>query len=90
MADTDTKTYIALVPLNVHHKLIKPNDTVELTDDEAAGALAVSAITTQCDIDAAKQAVQDASDAAMQAAGDAVQAPAKAVGAKAAVKTAAK
>jgi hypothetical protein len=64
------QTYIALVALNVHHVLIVPGASVELTDEEAAGALVVNAVTTQAALDAAaaqREAAEQAAHAAMQA-----------------------
>ena len=63
----NTKTYIARVPLNVHHKLVPIGGEVELTDEEAAGALAVNAITSpelEAESAAAAKAAADAANAA--------------------------
>jgi hypothetical protein len=88
------QTYIALVALNVHHVLIVPGASVDLTDEEAAGALAVNAVTTQAALDEAaaeRQAQADAAAAAMQASVQALD-PVKAAkdAAKEAAKNAAK
>ena len=69
------QTYIALVALNVHHTMIMPGETVELTEAEAAGALAVNAITTPEAVEAAQQAQAAAAKAQAEAAKAAVPAP---------------
>jgi hypothetical protein len=69
------KTYIALVPLNVHHVLIVPGASVDLTDDEAKPVLAVGAVTTQAAMDAAKIERKAQAKAAADAMKASVQAP---------------
>jgi hypothetical protein len=78
------QTYIALVALNVYHKMVRPGDTVELTEDEAAEVLACGAVTTQAAIDAAAQAKDEVAEHQFAKAAAAVQAPAKAAAAPAA------
>lgn len=83
------QTYIALVPLNVHHTMILPGEPVELTDAEATGALAQNAITTQAALDATTEQQAAATEAANEAIRASVQAPDPVKAAKDAAKAAA-